>query len=186
MSPSASWKTNRILIGLPGNDPDMRTTTIVAFAALLVTQQASIFTGYALRTGAWIRDTQVADLWVMDEQAEFTEANKPMLDTALGRVRGIDGVQWAVPMIKAYLKARLPDGTRLTVRVIGLDDATLTGGPPEVVDGTLADLRRDRAVLINADHAATSLKLARGLPKKCIGEISIDPESWLIRKTSGE
>jgi len=30
MSPSASWKTNRILIGLPGNDPDMRTTTIVA------------------------------------------------------------------------------------------------------------------------------------------------------------
>ena len=29
----------------------------VSFAALLITQQASIFAGYTLRTGSWIRET---------------------------------------------------------------------------------------------------------------------------------
>jgi putative ABC transport system permease protein len=122
----------------------------VAFAALLITQQASIFAGYALRTGAWVRDTGTADLWVMDDQVEFTEDIKPMLDTALQRVRGVAGVQWAVPMYKGYINAILPDGTRQNVRIVGLDDSTLTGAPPVMVEGQLEDLRRDRAVLMNA------------------------------------
>jgi putative ABC transport system permease protein len=133
----------------------------LAFAALLVTQQASIFTGYAWRTGSWIRDTRT-DLWVMDDQTDFTEANKPMVDTALDRVRGVAGVQWAMPMYKSQLKARLPDGTTLQVRLIGLDDATLAGGPPVMVKGSLADLRQDSAVILDADCAATDLALTYG------------------------
>src|SRR5271155_4495798 len=93
----------------------------LAFAALLVTQQASIFCGYALRTGSWIRDENCCDLWVMNDQADFTEANKPILDTALNRVRGIAGVLWAVPMYRGQLKSRLPDGTQVTIRLIGVD-----------------------------------------------------------------
>ena len=85
----------------------------LAFAALLVTQQASIFTGYALRTGSWIRDTRVADLWVMDDQAEFTEANKPILDTALTRVRRRAGRGMGGADVQGYLKCRLPDGTQI-------------------------------------------------------------------------
>jgi putative ABC transport system permease protein len=134
----------------------------LAFAALLVTQQSSIFTGYALRTGAWIRDTNVADLWVMDPQVEFTESNKPMLDTALTRVRGVEGVEWAVPVYKGHLKCRLPDGTLITARLIGLDDATLAGGPPQMQEGRLEDLRRDRAVIINVKDAADALLLKNG------------------------
>ena len=127
----------------------------VAFAALLITQQASIFTGYTLRTGAWIRDTSGTDLWVMDPQVEFSDDIKPMNEMALQRVRGVAGVAWAVPMYKGYLQARLPDGTKLQTRVIGLDDATLAGGPPAVLGGgSLADLRADKAVIVNAADAA--------------------------------
>src|SRR3954469_15429920 len=93
----------------------------LAFAALLVTQQSSIFTGYSLRVASWVRDQKQADLWVMDPQAEVTEANKPMLETMLSRVRGVDGVAWAMPIYKGYLKARLPDGTLVTVRLVGID-----------------------------------------------------------------
>jgi putative ABC transport system permease protein len=135
----------------------------LAFAALLVTQQASIFLGFTSRTGAWIRDTACADLWVMDPQLEFTDDRKPLLDSALSRVRGVDGVEWAVPLYKGWLKARLPDGTVVTTRVLGLDDASLTGGPPEMVSGRLEDLRRDRTVLIHADQAGDGLDLRRGL-----------------------
>ena len=139
----------------------------LAFAALLVTQQSSIFTGYALRVASWVRDTdQAADLWVMDPQAEFTEANKPMLDTALTRVRGVAGVAWAVPIYKGYLKSRLPDGTLVTVRLIGIDDATLIGGPPQMVSGQLSDLRRDQAVIMNVANADTTLRLNRSNPPR--------------------
>src|SRR5688572_31377731 len=101
----------------------------IAFAALLVTQQASIFTGYARQMGAWIRDTNVADLWVMDEQVEFVDDFKPVAEQKLHRIRSVDGVQWAVPMYKNYIRTRLPDGTAVQTRVVGPDDATLTGAP---------------------------------------------------------
>ena len=132
----------------------------IAFAALLVTQQSSIFTGFARQMGAWIRDTSVADLWVMDEQVEFVDDFKPMSETKLQRVRSVDGVQWAVPMYKNYLRTRLPDGTQIQTRIVGLDDATLMGAP-EIVEGRLEDLRRDRAVFVNINHAATLLKLRK-------------------------
>jgi putative ABC transport system permease protein len=136
----------------------------VAFAALLITQQASIFTGYTLRTGSWIRETSAgpADLWVMDPQVKFSEGAKPLSDTALQRVRSVTGVASAVPLYKGMLKCRLPDGTLTDIRLIGLDDATLAGGPPEMVEGRMADLRRDRAVIVNAAALATDFALDRG------------------------
>lgn len=133
----------------------------LAFATLLITQQASILIGMADQTGAFIRDTRPVDLWVMDPQVEFSEDAKPLQDTALYRVRGVEGVEWGVPLYKNWLKARLPDGTKLTVIVVGVDDATLVGGPPEMITGQVEDLRQDKAVFIEARDAATKLKLTK-------------------------
>src|SRR5437762_13245294 len=90
-----------------------------------------VLTGCTRRMGAWIRDTAVADLWVMDDQVNFVDDFKPMAEQRLQRVRGIDGVAWAVPMFKNYLSVQLPDGTRVLCRIVGLDDASLVGGPPK-------------------------------------------------------
>ena len=158
----------------------------VAFAALLVTQQASIFTGYTMRTGSWVRDLRWADLWVMDPQVRFADDMKPMSDTALQRVRGVDGVAAAVPMYKGYLKCRLPDGTLLQSRVIGLDDATLAGGPPEVTGGGSLDLlRQDRAVLVNGADLADKLRLtyAEGRPLAVGDRIALNDNEAVVAGT---
>lgn len=136
--------------------------TGLAFAALLVTQQASIFTGYVLRMSAWIKDTGGADLWIMDPQSDHTDDSKKIVDTALQRVRSIDGVAWAVPMFKGYMAARLPDGRVQQIRVVGLDDASLFGGPPSMKEGELAALRQDRAIIVNNADVAKKFKLTRG------------------------
>jgi putative ABC transport system permease protein len=141
----------------------------IAFAALLITQQAAIFLGFSKQIGAWIRDTSVADLWVMNDQVDFDNDFKPMSDTALQRVRSVDGVAWAVPMYKGYLKVRLPDGKLVLSRIIGLDDASLVGAPPLVIEGRVEDLRQDRAVLINEAQAATTLRLTRGGEDRPLG-----------------
>ncbi|MBY0261235.1 MAG: ABC transporter permease [Phycisphaerales bacterium] len=134
----------------------------LAFATLLITQQGSILIGMASQTGAWIRDTGQADLWIMDEQVDFSEDAKPLQDTALYRVRGVEGVEWAVPIYKNWLKGQLPDGRKMTMIVVGLDDATLVGAPPGMVEGNLEDLRSEKAVFIEARDADTKLQLTRG------------------------
>lgn len=121
----------------------------VAFAAMLITQQSSIFVGLMSRTFGFISDSGYPDLWVMDPKVQFIDDTKPMQDTRLYRVRGVEGVQWAVPIYKGILRARLEDGTFQNCNVIGLDDASLTGGPPEMVQGSLADLRQADGVIVD-------------------------------------
>ncbi len=136
----------------------------LAFAALMITQQASLFSGYAGRMGIWLRETGPFDLWVMDPQVDFIDGGKPMQGGTLERVRGVPGVLWAAPMYKAPLRVRLPDGTTVEARLIGLDDATLAGGPPEIVGGAIDVLRRDRAVIVDEATLADGLRLETGLP----------------------
>jgi putative ABC transport system permease protein len=131
----------------------------LTFASLLITQQAAIFVGLMTRTYGAITDLGQPNIWVADPEVQFIDDIKPMQDTQLFRVRGVDGVDWAVPLYKGLLRARLPNGRFQTVNVIGLDDATLIGGPPEMVAGELSDLRRAEGVIV--DIVGASDKLAK-------------------------
>jgi putative ABC transport system permease protein len=135
----------------------------LTFASLLITQQGAIFVGLMTRTYGFITDTGLPDLWVMDPKVQFIDDIKPLQDTELYRVRGVEGIEWAVPLYKGLIKARLEDGTFQTCIVVGLDDATLIGGPPAVMAGQLADLRQRDAVIV--DVVGASDKLAK--PRRC-------------------
>lgn len=123
----------------------------LTFASLIMTQQPAIFMGILARTYSFISDTGLPDIWVMDEKVQFVDDIKPLQDTELYRVRGISGVAWAMPMYKGLLKARLADGTFQTCIVVGLDDTTLIGGPPIMLQGSISDLRRSDGVIIDVD-----------------------------------
>src|SRR5205814_7463186 len=131
----------------------------LTFASLLITQQLAIFFGLMTRTFGAITDLSLPDVWVMDPKVQFIDDIKPMQDTMVYRVRGIEGVEWAVPLYKGLLKARLESGEFQTCNVLGLDDASLIGGPPEMVQGRLEDLRRADSVIVD-DIGATD-KLAK-------------------------
>lgn len=130
----------------------------VMFSSLIMTQQPSIFVGLMSRTFAFIGDVTSPDIWVMDPAVQFVEENKPLRDTDLGRVRGVAGVAWAVPMFKGLLLSRLPDGTTRTIDINGLDDATLVGGPPIMVQGTLEALRQNDGIIISEEAARTRMQ----------------------------
>jgi len=121
----------------------------VAFAALLIAQQSSIFCGLMLLTSNQIGDIQGADIWVMDPNVRFVDDIKPLSDTQLYRVRGVEGVQWAVRLYKGLSRARLRDGNFQQVILLGLDDATLVGAPPHMVLGNISALRQPDAVIID-------------------------------------
>jgi putative ABC transport system permease protein len=131
----------------------------LTFASLIMTQQPAIFVGLMMRSYSFITDVGLPDIWVMDPKVQFIDDVKPMQDMELYRVRGIEGVEWAMPLYKGLIKARLANGNFQTCNVIGLDDATLIGGPPQMLEGRLEDLRRSDAVIIDKDGALEKLGL---------------------------
>ena len=134
----------------------------LAFTAFVMTQQPATFVGIMARTYSFLTDTGRVDLWVMDPKVQYVDDAKPMQDTKLYAVRGVEGVEWAVPLYKGNIRARLDDGTFQNCVLIGLDDATLIGGPADMAAGSLADLRQSESIIVDADGAAT--RLARRNP----------------------
>ena len=121
----------------------------VVFAALLIAQQASIFCGLMSFTINQIRDVEGPGIWVMDKGVQYVDDIKPLADTELFRVKGVPGVEWAVRFYKGIARARLEEGTYEQMILLGLDDATLVGAPRQLFMGSIADLRKPDAVIID-------------------------------------
>ncbi len=122
----------------------------VSFAALLMTQQASIFCGLMWNTVSQIRDLDGAEIWVMDPNVRFVDDIKPLSENELYRVRGVPGVAWAVRLYKGQARARFTeDGNFQQVILLGLDDATMVGAPQQVTYGSLDALREPDAVIMD-------------------------------------
>lgn len=121
----------------------------ITFAALLIGQQSGVFCGIMWLTTSQIRDVQDADIWVMDGNVEYADDIKPVREADLYRVRGVPGVAWAVRLYKGVARARLQDGNYQQMILLGLDDDTLVGGPRRMVLGSLDDLRRPDAIIVD-------------------------------------
>jgi putative ABC transport system permease protein len=134
----------------------------VAVAAFLIAQQLAMLNGILDRITATIRNLGNVEIWVVDPRVQFADDAKPMADSQLARVRSIEGVAWAVPLFKGNLRVRLDDGNFQQAIVNGLDDATLIGGPADMVAGSLKDLREADGIIV--DQAGANTKLARRGP----------------------
>jgi len=121
----------------------------IAFSTMLMSNQISIFAGLMLRTAGQILDAREADVWVMDPRVEYIDEIEPMTDMQLGRVRGVDGVDWAVPFFKGLTVAHTRDGMLQQIILLGVDDATLTGVAPRLVLGSVEDLKQPDAMIID-------------------------------------
>jgi putative ABC transport system permease protein len=121
----------------------------IAFCTFLLENQTSIFAGILRRTGSQILDVTDADIWVMDPKTEYFDQTKALKDTDVDRVRGVEGVQWAVRLFKGNPVARTLDGKFAASLCFGLDDATLTGAPRKMLVGSWERLREPDAIVID-------------------------------------
>lgn len=136
----------------------------LSFASFIMSQQGAIFLGIMQRTISFINDTPQPDIWVTDNSVQYIDDLKGIKETAVFRVRGIDGVEWAVPMYKGTIPARLTKGIYQTCILIGIDDSTLIGGPPRMIEGKIEDIRFPDAVIVNRIGADTKLAASANDP----------------------
>ena len=142
-----NWIAWKMLIGNGGKY--LGIVLGIAFAALLIAQQSSIFCGLMNMTTSQIRDVKGVDIWVMDPNVQFVDDVKPLSENDLYRVRGVSGVNWAVRFYKGLARSRLPDGNFQQVILLGLDDNSLVGAPVEMILGDLRDLYQPDALIID-------------------------------------
>jgi putative ABC transport system permease protein len=121
----------------------------VAFSTFLMSHQSSIFAGIMNRTTSQIQDIKDANIWVMDPKTQYFDEVKALTDDDLYRVRGVPGVEWAVPLFKGLPRAKAFDGNFRVVIMMGVDDATLVGAPRNMVLGSPEDLRKPDAVMVD-------------------------------------
>jgi len=129
----------------------------ISFTSFLVTFAGSYFCGFMTRGFALISENSAADVWVMDPAVESTELTTNLPDSALPRVRSVDGVLSAAPLALATADARFPNGRFQSFQLICVDDATLSGLPSLQGGVSATILRTPDAVVV--DPGGTDGKL---------------------------
>jgi putative ABC transport system permease protein len=127
----------------------------IAFTSFLVTFAASYFTGFMTRGFALISENDAAQVWVMDPAVRSVEQTTNLPGWALGRVRSVEGVLSAAPLVLGTAEVRFPDGRFQSFQVIGFDDTAAAGG----VDSGL--LRAPNTVAIAAGGTSGKLDTPR-------------------------
>lgn len=130
----------------------------IFLSTFLITHMLGMFNGMMQRTYGMVTDIPLADIWVMDPAVEYVDGPTGLPPTALQRVRGVEGVDWAVPIMMVTLPVRLPGGVHRSAMVIGLDDATFVGGPDNMIEGRLESLRQLDTVVVDTISANSLLR----------------------------
>jgi putative ABC transport system permease protein len=128
----------------------------VAFSALLISQQLTIFVNLVSRGATAVYNVPTGNVWVMDPVSRTVDVTFAMPATALDKVRSVKGVDWAVPMLRASANVRTPQGDLEGVAIVGVDDATLIGLPSKITSGTREAMYEPDAIFID-EVGATKL-----------------------------
>jgi putative ABC transport system permease protein len=130
----------------------------IFLSTFLITHMLGMFNGMMQRTYAQVTDIPLADVWVMDPAVEYVDGPAGLPPTALDRVRGVEGVKWATPLVYLTLPIKLPGGTIRSGLVMGLDDATFVGAPARVVEGKIENIRALDTVIVDTLSANSLLR----------------------------
>lgn len=133
----------------------------IGFSTLLITQQMTIFVNLIERGASGVFNAPEAQVWVMDPVSRTTEVNYAMPSTALDKVRSVEGVEWAVPHLRAVANVRTKEGDLEGVAVIGVDDATLIGLPKRMASADKSVLFAPDSVVI--DDVGVTRMFAEGV-----------------------
>lgn len=129
----------------------------IFLATLLISQQSAIFLGLVSLSYRTVTDIPAPNIWVMDPVTESDEKLRLMPENYLDIVRGVKGVEWAVPLNYITLPMITSNGSFEMTQIYGVDDATLIGAPVHMIEGDVSSLHREGGVIVDTYSANGSL-----------------------------
>lgn len=124
--------------------------TIVGLGCLffLSAAQIGLLVGWINTNSAIIVNANV-DLWVMGEHTRAFDYGMPLPRYRVDQVRSVPGVSWAEAMFMEWSVWQCPDGQRISIELVGLDESYV-GGPWEMTDGEVASVRLRDSIIVDS------------------------------------
>ncbi|SPE35293.1 ABC efflux pump, inner membrane subunit [Candidatus Sulfopaludibacter sp. SbA6] len=128
------------------------TLTGIVFAVVLVAIQIGLFIGFTTTTSNLI-DHSGADLWIMSKGVAYIEVGVPFSDKQLHHALAVPGVADARRYIVRFSQWKRQDGAQQSCEIVGFDPDSPLGGPWDVVDGNVRDLKLPDTVIVDRFYA---------------------------------
>lgn len=124
------------------------TLTGIVFAVVLMVVELGLFVGFTVTTSNLI-DNSSADLWVTSKHVPYIELGVPFSERKLYQVRAVPGVANAEKFILRWTQWKRHDGRQESVQIVGINPDKPLVGPWNLVAGSVADLKKPDAVIID-------------------------------------
>ena len=124
------------------------TLTGIVFAVVLIVVELGLFVGFATTTSSLV-DHSGADLWVTSKHVPYVELGVPFSERKLYQVRALPGIEEAQKLIVRWTQWKRSDGREESVQIVGFDPNSRLGRPWNLVKGTVEDLKRPDAVIMD-------------------------------------
>jgi putative ABC transport system permease protein len=124
------------------------TLTGIVFAVVLIIVELGLFVGFTATTSNVIDNSRV-DLWVASKHVPYIELGVPFSERKLYQVKAVPGVQDAEKFILRWTQWKREDGRTESVQIVGFNPDKPLGGPWNLVEGRVADLKTPNAIIID-------------------------------------
>lgn len=126
----------RIAVSMLRHSPSQALLTVagISVAFYLTSALTGLFVGWCNTTGSLIRHAD-ADIWLMAKQTPALDYGTAIPRQRIYQARSIPGVATAQGMFLGWNFWQTPDGRRVNVVVVGLDDDCV-GGPWQMREGS--------------------------------------------------
>jgi putative ABC transport system permease protein len=140
----------------------------IAIAFFLAAAQIGLLVGWVNTNSAIIKHANV-DLWVMAKETRTLDYGTAIPRHRIQQVSSVEGVKWAEGMLVGWVNWQHPEGKRITVEVIGLDESN-AGGPWAMGSGSVESVHLPETVVVDE------------LSKEALGTLGVGDEAEMEGK----
>ena len=132
------------------HDPIRLTVTLtgIVFAVVLIVVELGLFVGFTVTTSSII-DRSNVDLWVVSKGTPYIEQGALFSERKLYQALSTPGVASAEKYIVHWAQWKNPSGAEESVQVVGFDTNKGIGGPWNVVEGSVEDLKTPNSIMLD-------------------------------------
>jgi putative ABC transport system permease protein len=128
------------------------TLTGIVFAVVLIVVEMGLFLGFTVTTSSII-DKSGVDFWIASKHTPYIEQGAAFSERKLYQVLATPGVKSADKYVVRFAQWKNPNGSEQSVQVVGFNPYTGIGGPWNIVQGRVEDLKTPDAVMIDELYA---------------------------------
>lgn len=120
----------------------------ITVSAVLALVEIAIYLGMMGNATAVIRHTP-GDIWITSKNVQSFDFALPFPAQRIDTVRGLPQVEWADKILLNYGFIKLANGGREQVQFIGYNPDTGVGGPWNMIEGSRADVKGGRYMILD-------------------------------------